>query len=159
MLGLGSRAQSAAGVRPPRAPASAPDTAAAGKDPWIRRAVTGELPEPHAPSALLELSSLDPGLGARAQGEWRAASIARGSRRTRTEKRSGWESASVGHLVCLVQACVKGPLCYVMLCYAGVRAEGYLPAPEGYLPARDLPARDGSKVLDDWSKVLAWSNS
>ena len=117
MLGLGSRAQSAAGVRPPRAPASAPHTAAAGKDPWIRRAVTGELPGPHAPSALLELSSLDPGLGARAQGEWRAASIARGSRRTRTEKRSGWDSASVGHLVCLVQTCVKGPLCYVMLCY------------------------------------------
>ena len=55
----------------------------------IRRAVTGELPEPHAPSALLELSSLDPGLGARAQGEWRAASIARGSRRTRSKKRSG----------------------------------------------------------------------
>ena len=80
VLGLGLWAQSAADVRPPRAPASAPDTAAAGKDPWIRRAVTGELPEPHAPSALLELSSLDPGLGARAQGEWRAASIARGSR-------------------------------------------------------------------------------
>ena len=69
---------------------------------------TGELPEPHAPSALLELSSLDPGLGARAQGEWRAASIARGSRRTRTGKRSGWDYASTGHLACLVQACVKG---------------------------------------------------
>ena len=37
----------------------------------------------------MELSSLDPGLGARAQGEWRAASIARGSRRTRSKKRSG----------------------------------------------------------------------
>ena len=59
-------------------------------------------PEPHAPSALLELSSLDPGLGARAQDERRAASIARGSRRTRSEKRSGWDYASVGHLVCLV---------------------------------------------------------
>ena len=82
VLGLGLWAQSAADVRPPRAPASAPDTAAAGKDPWIRRAVTGELPEPHAPSALLELSSLDSGLGARAQDERRAASIARGSRRT-----------------------------------------------------------------------------
>ena len=49
-------------------------------------AVTGELLGPHAPSALLELSSLDPGRGARAQGEWRAASIARGSRRTRSKK-------------------------------------------------------------------------
>ena len=52
--------------------------------------------------SLLELSSLDPGLGARAQGEWRAASIARGSRRTRSRKRSGWDYASTGHLVCLV---------------------------------------------------------
>ena len=95
VLGLGLWAQSAADVRPPRAPASAPDTAAAGKDPWIRRAVTGELPEPHAPSALLELSSLDPGLGARAQDERRAASIARGSRRTRSEKRSGWGTTPV----------------------------------------------------------------
>jgi hypothetical protein len=115
VLGLGSWAQPAADARPPRAPASAPDTAAAGKDPWIRRAVTGELPEPHAPSALLELSSLDPGLGARAQDERRAASIARGSRRTRSEKRSGWDSASVGHLVCLVQTCVKGPYLYLSL--------------------------------------------
>ena len=114
-MGLGLWAQSAADVRPPRAPASAPDTAAAGKDPWIRRAVTGELPEPHAPSALLELSSLDPGLGARAQGEWRAASIARGSRRTRSKKRSGWDYASTGHLVCLVQACVKGLYLYLYL--------------------------------------------
>ena len=57
---------------------------------------------------LLELSSLDPGLGARARGERRAASIARGSRRTRSKKRSGWDYASVGHLVCLVQTCVKG---------------------------------------------------
>ena len=122
MLGLGLWAQSAADVRPPRAPASAPDTAAAGKDPWIRRAVTGELPEPHAPSALLELSSLDPGLGARAQDERRAASIARGSRRTRSEKRSGWDSASVGHLVCLVQACVKGLYLYLYL-YLGVSFE------------------------------------
>ena len=56
----------------------------------------------HAPSALLELSSLDPGLGARAQDERRAASIARGSRRARSEKISGWDSASTGHLVCLV---------------------------------------------------------
>ena len=118
MLGLGLRAQSAADVMPPREPASAPDTAAAGKDPWIRRAVTGELPEPHAPSALLELSSLDPGLGARAQDERRAASIARGSRRTRSEKRSGWDSASTGHLVCLVQACVKGLYLYLYL-YVG----------------------------------------
>ena len=114
-MGLGLWAQSAADARPPRAPASAPDTAAAGKDPWIRRAVTGELPEPHAPSALLELSSLDPGLGARAQDERRAASIARGSRRTRSEKRSGWDYASVGHLVCLVQACVKGLYLYLYL--------------------------------------------
>ena len=73
----------------------------------------GELPGPHAPSALLELSSLDPGLGARAQDERRAASIARGSRRTRSEKRSGWDYASVGHLVCLVQACVKGLYLYL----------------------------------------------
>ena len=36
--------------------------------------------------------------------------------RTRVEIRSGWDSASIGHLVCLVQTCVKGPLvCYVML--------------------------------------------
>ena len=69
----------------------------------------------HAPSALLELSSLDPGLGARAQDERRAASIARGSRRTRSEKRSGWDYASVGHLVCLVQACVKGLYLYLYL--------------------------------------------
>ena len=80
-----------------------------------QKAVTRELPEPHAPSALLELSSLDPGLGARAQDERRAASIARGSRRTRSEKRSGWDSASVGHLVCLVQACVKGLYLYLYL--------------------------------------------
>ena len=80
-----------------------------------RDTVTGELPEPHAPSALLELSSLDPGLGARAQDERRAASIARGSRRTRSEKRSGWDSASVDHLVCLVQACVKGLYLYLYL--------------------------------------------
>ena len=49
----------------------------------------GELLGPHAPSALLELSTLDPGLGARAQGDGRAASIARGPCRTRTEERSG----------------------------------------------------------------------
>ena len=36
-------------------------------------------------------------------------------RRARVEIRSGWDYASVGHLVCLVQTCVKGPLCYVML--------------------------------------------
>ena len=65
--------------------------------------------------SLLELSSLDPGLGARAQGEWRAASIARGSRRTCAKKRSGWDYASVGHLACLVQACVKGPYLYLYL--------------------------------------------
>ena len=89
VLGLGLWAQSAADVRPPRAPASAPDTAAAGKDPWIRRAVTGELPEPHAPSALLELSSLDPGLGAclrRMRSRQHRAGL---SHRTRAEKRSG----------------------------------------------------------------------
>ena len=63
----------------------------------------------------MELSSLDPGLGARAQDERRAASIARGSRRTRSEKRSGWDYASVGHLVCLVQACVKGLYLYLYL--------------------------------------------
>ena len=66
----------------------------------------GELLGPHAPSALLELSSLDPGLGARAQGDGRAASIARGPCRTRTEERSGCSPAcgpgSVGHLVYLV---------------------------------------------------------
>ena len=49
----------------------------------------GELLGPHAPSALLELSTLDPGLGARAQGDGRAASIARGPCRTCTEERSG----------------------------------------------------------------------
>ena len=86
-----------------------------GKGSLDRRAVTGELPEPHAPSALLELSSLDPGLGARAHVERRTASIARGSRRTRSEKRSGWDYASVGHLVCLVQTCVKGPYLYLSL--------------------------------------------
>jgi len=66
----------------------------------------GELLGPHAPSALLELSSLDPGLGARAQDDGRAASIARGPCRTRTEERSGCSPAcgpgSVGHLVYLV---------------------------------------------------------
>ena len=62
----------------------------------------GELLGPHAPSALLELSSLDPGLGARAQDDGRAASIARGPCRTRTEERSGWDYASTGHLVYLV---------------------------------------------------------
>ena len=41
---------------------------------------------------------------------------ARGSRRTRSEKRSGWDYASVGHLVCLVQACVKGLYLYLYLC-------------------------------------------
>ncbi len=60
VLGLGSWAQSAADVRPPRAPASAPDTAAAGKDPRIRRAVTGELPGSHANSVRYWSSSLDP---------------------------------------------------------------------------------------------------
>ena len=49
----------------------------------------GELLGPHAPSALLELSTLDPGLGARAQDDGRAASIARGPCRTHTEERSG----------------------------------------------------------------------
>ena len=102
VLGLGSRAQSAADVRPPRAPASAPDTAAAGKDPWIRRAVTGELPEPHAPSALLELSSLDPGLGACLR-QMRSRQHRAGlSHRTHAEKRPGWDSAGTGHLVYLV---------------------------------------------------------
>ena len=102
VLGLGLWAQSAADARPPRAPASAPDTAEAGKDPWIRRAVTGELPEPHAPSALLELSSLDPGLGAclrRMRSRQHRAGL---SHRTRAEKRSGWDYASVGHLAFLV---------------------------------------------------------
>ena len=69
-----------------------------------------QMPEPHAPSALLELSSLDPGLGARAQDERRAASIARGSRRTRSKKRSGcitrqyWSSR-----LSRPDVCVKGP--------------------------------------------------
>ena len=44
-----------------------------------------------------------------------AASIARGSRRTRSEKRSGWDYASVSHLVCLVQSCVKGLYLYLYL--------------------------------------------
>ena len=35
--------------------------------------------------------------------------------RTRVEIRSGWDSASVGHLVCLVQACVKGLYLYLYL--------------------------------------------
>ena len=106
VLGLGLWAQSAADARPPRAPASAPDTAEAGKDPWIRRAVTGELPEPHAPSALLELSSLDPGLGAclrRMRSRQHRAGL---SHRTRVEIRSSCSPAcgpgSVGHLVYLV---------------------------------------------------------
>ena len=47
--------------------------------------------------------------------ERRVASIARGSRRTRSENRSGWDYASVGHLVCLVQACVKGLYLYLYL--------------------------------------------
>ena len=47
----------------------------------------------------MELSSLDPGLGARAQDERRAASIARGSRRTRTEKRSGCKVQGQAELV------------------------------------------------------------
>lgn len=50
--------------------------------------------------------------------ERRAASIARvvpcGSRRTRSEKRCGWDYASVGDLVCL-QTCVKGPDLYLYL--------------------------------------------
>ena len=121
VLGLGLWAQSAADVRPPRAPASAPDTAEAGKDPWIRRAVTGELPEPHAPSALLELSSLDPGLGARAQDDGRAASIARGPCRTCTEERSG----------CITRQCWSSRLSRPGVCEGtlsvsvSVRLEGY----------------------------------
>ena len=71
--------------------------------------------------SLLELSSLDPGLGARAQGEWRAASIARGSRRTRSKKRSGWDSASVGHLV---QTCVKGPYLYLSVSAGTIKPQG-----------------------------------
>ena len=47
----------------------------------------------------------------------RGRQIARGSRRTRSEKRSGWDFASVGHLVCLVQACVKG--LYLCICKSG----------------------------------------
>ena len=43
--------------------------------------------------------------------------------RTRVEIRSGWDSTSTGHLVCLVQACVKGPLCYVMLCYVIIASD------------------------------------
>ena len=92
--------------------------------------------------SLLELSSLDPGLGARAQGEWRAASIARGSRRTRSEKRSGWDSASVGHLVCLVQACVKGLYLYLYLYLcdpvssSNVKGRGVSPATPCCVPTK-----------------------
>ena len=96
--GVGSKAQSAADVRPRRAPASA-SYGGDGKgslDPaGCNRRAAGA---PRELCSLLELSSLDPGLGARAQGERRAASIARGSRRTRSKKRSGWDYASVGHL-------------------------------------------------------------
>ena len=107
-------------VRPSRAPAPALTYGGGGKGSSDPTSGDGELLGPHAPSALLELSSLDPGLGARAQDERRAASIARGSRRTRSEKRSGWDSASVGHLVCLVQACVKGLYLYLYL-FPGAR--------------------------------------
>ena len=33
----------------------------------------------------------------------------------RSKKRSGWDYTSVGHLACLVQACVKGPYLYLYL--------------------------------------------
>ena len=83
---------------------------------YITYAVTGELLGPHAPSALLELSYPR----SRARRVLKANGKPPASRgaphRTRVEIRSGWDSASVGHLVCLVQTCVKGPLCYVMLC-------------------------------------------
>ena len=94
-------------------------TAEAGRAACIRWAVIGELLGPHAPRALLELSY--PRSRARrvlkANGKPPAS---RGApRRTRVEIRSGWDYASVGHLVFLVQTCVKGPLCYVMLCNRG----------------------------------------
>ena len=38
---------------------------------------------------------------------------------TRSEKRSGWDYASVGHLVCLIQACVKGLYLYLYLYLEG----------------------------------------
>ena len=102
VLGLGPRAQLAADARPPRAPAPALTYGGGGKGSSDPTSGDGELLGPHAPSALLELSSLDPGLGARAQGDGRAASIARSPCRTRTEERSGWDYASTGHLVYLV---------------------------------------------------------
>ena len=90
-------------------------TVEAGRDACIRWAVTGELLGPHAPSALLELSYPR----SRARRVLKANGKPPASRgaphRTRVEIRSGWDSASVGHLVCLVQTCVKGPLCYVTL--------------------------------------------
>ena len=89
VLGLGLWAQSAADVRPPRAPASAPDTAAAGKDPWIRRAVTGELPGPHANSVRY----------------WSSPPLIRGL--VRALKANGGPPASRGALV--VRAPRKGP--------------------------------------------------
>ena len=76
-------------VRPSRAPAPALTYGGGGKGSSDPTSGDGELLGPHAPSALLELSSLDPGLGARAQDDGRAASIARGPCRTRTEERSG----------------------------------------------------------------------
>ena len=101
-------------------------TVDAGRDARIRWAVTGELLGPHAPSALLELSYPR----SRARRVLKANGKPPASRgaphRTRVEIRSGWDSASVGHLVCLVQTCVKGPLCYVMLCYHDPYATRYL---------------------------------
>ena len=90
---------------------------------------------PHAPRALLELSYPR----SRARRVLKANGKPPASRgaphRTRVEIRSGWDSASVGHLVCLVQTCVKGPLCYVMLCYVMLHA----PAAEGRAKSAQSP--------------------
>ena len=64
-------------------------------------------------------------------------------------KRSGWDSASVGHLVCLVQACVKGPLCYVMLCYGAGNA-----APRG---RRRRHCTQGQRRR--WRAARAWAGA
>ena len=77
--------------------------------------LTGVLLGPHAPSALLELSYPR----SRARRVLKANGKPPASRgaphRTRVEIRSGWDYASTGHLVCLVQTCVKGPYLYLYL--------------------------------------------
>ena len=142
-MGLGLWAQSAADVRPPRAPASAPHTAAAGKDPCDPASGNRrELPGPHANS--VRYWSSPPLI----RGLVRALKANEGPPASRgalvvlyapfQEKvrlcRLRWPSVLV-HLVCLVQTCEKGPYLYLCIC-----------SPVSSLTPKDMQVRNKSGV-------------